>query len=88
MRAEVEMVTTNGSREPEPEDVVWLRKQVVALFKAAKDVSEPDHAVCVKYAEILLKLLPRASGSSGQDVSKAVLAARQAVADRMLDGAP
>lgn len=67
-------------RQEEPEDVVWLRKQVVALFKSAKDAPEPDHVVCVKYAEILLKLLPRAS--SGQDVSKAVAAARQAVAER------
>jgi hypothetical protein len=78
MRAAVE------SHAEEPEDVVWLRKQVVGLFKQAKDVDEPDHAVCVKYAEILLKLLPRAGGGGGaQDVSKAVAAARQAVADRV-----
>ena len=70
------------SRREDQEDVVWLKRQVVALFKDAKTVSEVDHAVCVKYAEILLKLMLRAGAGGGQDVSKAVAAARQALAER------
>ena len=76
MRTDVE------SRSEDREDVVWLKQQVVALFKDAKTASEVDHAVCVKYAEILLKLMPRAGSGGGQDVSKAVAAARQALAER------
>jgi len=76
MRTDVE------SRSEDREDVLWLKQQVVALFKDAKDAEEPDHAVCVKYAEILLKLMPRAGVGGGQDVSKAVAAARQAISER------
>jgi hypothetical protein len=76
MRSDVE------SRSEDREDVVWLKQQVVALFKDAKTAAEVDHAVCVKYAEILLKLMPRAGVGGGQDVSKAVAAARQALAER------
>lgn len=48
----------------EQKDLGWLRDQVIALFAQAV-ADEPDHAVCVKYAEILMKLLPGAAGTGG-----------------------
>jgi hypothetical protein len=79
MRTDVESLAEDR------EDVAWLKRTVVALLKDAtkgKESDEVDHAACAKYAEILLKLMPRAGSGGGQDVSKAVAAARQAVSER------
>lgn len=52
---------------PEVKTLDWLRDKVVDLFVDASSPGEKDHGVCVKYAEILMKLLPgnRGAGTSG-----------------------
>ena len=47
-------------------DLDWLRDKVVDLFVDASSPGEKDHGVCVKYAEILMKLLPGNRGSDGR----------------------
>ena len=64
--------------EPEQsgkEDVAWLCGEVVRLFRDASASEKVEHAVCVKYAEILLKLLPQRQTpgsrlSDAQDVAE------------------
>jgi hypothetical protein len=46
----------------ERKDVVWLQQEVTRLFVDAAAQETPEHAVCVKYAELLYKLLPRDNG--------------------------
>jgi hypothetical protein len=41
-----------------PKDRAWLRTEVTELFDQAKGMAVRDHAICVKYAELLLKLMP------------------------------
>lgn len=41
----------------EAKDLDWLKERVISLFQDAS-AGDVDHAVCVKYAEILMKLLP------------------------------
>lgn len=43
-------------------DVVWLQGEVTRLFIDAAASEEADHAVCVKYAELLYKMLPKDGG--------------------------
>jgi len=41
----------------------WLRAELVALFTdAAHGGDKPEHPVCVKYAELLYKLLEPSTG--------------------------
>lgn len=50
--------------------IEWLRDQVVKLLAHAArgvegdDGSEPDHAACAKYADLLYKMLPKGSGDA------------------------
>jgi hypothetical protein len=41
-----------------PTDRDWLRQQVKELFKLAQQGQTIDHAVCVKYADLLFKMMP------------------------------
>lgn len=48
------------------EDVAWLCGEVVRLFRDASASEKVEHSVCVKYAEILLKLLPQRQNPGGR----------------------
>lgn len=45
-------------------DVAWLQQEVTRLFVDAAATEEPDHTVCVKYAELLYKMLPKDGGKA------------------------
>lgn len=62
------------------EDVAWLCGEVVRLFRDASASEKVEHSVCVKYAEILLKLLPQrqSPGSRASDAAD-VAALRRAL---------
>lgn len=67
-------------------DVDWLRSQVVKLFEDASGQDEPDHAVCVKYAEILFKMLPKVVGGGPGKLADTLEAARRAVRESGREG--
>ena len=60
-------------------DREWLKDQLVTLFQdAAAGGEKPEHPVCVKYAELLYKLLepssaPKAGSGDLEAIRRAVL---------------
>lgn len=40
-------------------DTAWLQRTILDLLLKASASSEPDHAACAKYADLLWKMLPR-----------------------------
>ena len=52
-----------------PKDSAWLQEQLVALLQDAMQATPIDHTACVKYADLLWKILPRTSESKRKSVS-------------------
>lgn len=52
----------------ERKDRGWLRDRLIGLFQDAAGGEKPDHQVCVKYAELLYKLLEASTEGTGSSV--------------------
>lgn len=63
-------------------DAQWLAQQAINLLAKAQEQTEVDHAACVKYLDLLARvLLPKTGGEVGrEEASRAIEAARAAAA--------
>ena len=52
------------TREGKPVDESWLAQQAVLLLERAQQADDVDHAACVRYLDLLAKVLLPKSGTA------------------------